>query len=75
MISGDRGFAGAYNSNMIRYTLLQFRDFTQPVSYIAVGRKVATCSSAGGRSDRRFQQPARRANFCGCFRDWATGGG
>jgi F-type H+-transporting ATPase subunit gamma len=39
MISGDRGLAGAYNVNILRHTLLHFRDFEQPVSYVSVGRK------------------------------------
>jgi F-type H+-transporting ATPase subunit gamma len=39
LISGDRGLAGAYNTNVIRYTLETFRNAEVPVSYIAVGRK------------------------------------
>jgi F-type H+-transporting ATPase subunit gamma len=39
MISGDRGLAGAYNTNVIRYTLETFGNAEVPVSYIAVGRK------------------------------------
>jgi len=39
LISGDRGLAGAYNTNVIRYTLETFRSAEVPVSYIAVGRK------------------------------------
>lgn len=39
MISGDRGLAGAYNSNILRHTLTHFNAFKMPVSYIAVGRK------------------------------------
>ncbi|MCK5053222.1 MAG: ATP synthase F1 subunit gamma [Anaerolineales bacterium] len=39
LISGDRGLAGAYNTNVMRYTLETFRDAEVPVSYIAVGRK------------------------------------
>jgi len=49
VITGDRGLAGAYNSNVIRYTSQQFdsstgfasgqRSNNVPVKYIAVGRK------------------------------------
>jgi F-type H+-transporting ATPase subunit gamma len=39
MVSGDRGLAGAYNVNILRQTLTHFRNFTVPVSYVAVGRK------------------------------------
>ncbi len=39
LISSDRGLAGAYNSNVIRFSLEKFRNSTQPVSYVAVGSK------------------------------------
>lgn len=39
VITGDRGLAGAYNSNVIRYTAQRFDKSTTPVEYIAVGRK------------------------------------
>lgn len=39
VVSGDRGLAGAYNTNLIRFLLRHFNNFTTPVSYIAVGRK------------------------------------
>jgi len=39
VVSGDRGLAGAYNTNLIRYTFRQFAKWPTPVSYIAVGRK------------------------------------
>jgi F-type H+-transporting ATPase subunit gamma len=39
MISGDRGLAGAYNTNIVRHTLQQFSDYPVPVRYITVGRK------------------------------------
>lgn len=39
MISGDRGLAGAYNVNILRETLQASKNFSQPVTYIAVGRK------------------------------------
>lgn len=41
MVSGDRGLAGPYNTNVLRYTLGQFRDSRLPVRYIGVGRKGA----------------------------------
>ncbi|MBE0669394.1 MAG: ATP synthase F1 subunit gamma [Anaerolineales bacterium] len=39
VITGDRGLAGAYNSNVIRFTAQRFDPNTAPVKYIAVGRK------------------------------------
>ena len=39
LVTGDRGLAGAYNSNVFRHTLLHFKNYPLPVSYIAVGRK------------------------------------
>lgn len=39
MVSGDRGLAGAFNVNILKETLDQFRDSSTPVEYIAVGRK------------------------------------
>jgi F-type H+-transporting ATPase subunit gamma len=39
VVSGDRGLAGAYNTNLIRYVLRKFSHWPTPVSYIAVGRK------------------------------------
>lgn len=39
VITGDRGLAGAYNSNVIRFTAQKFDNYSVPVKYIAVGRK------------------------------------
>jgi F-type H+-transporting ATPase subunit gamma len=39
LIAGDRGLAGAYNSNIVRFTLQKFSSRNIPVSYISVGRK------------------------------------
>jgi F-type H+-transporting ATPase subunit gamma len=39
LITSDRGLAGAYNSNIVRYTLQRFGASDIPVSYIAIGRK------------------------------------
>lgn len=39
LISGDRGLAGAYNTNIIRYTFRTFNNYRNPVQYVAVGRK------------------------------------
>jgi len=39
MISGDRGLAGAYNTNIVRHTFQQFGNHSLPVRYITVGRK------------------------------------
>jgi F-type H+-transporting ATPase subunit gamma len=39
VVSGDRGLAGAYNTNVIRYVIQSFDQSETPVRYIAVGRK------------------------------------
>lgn len=39
VISGDRGLAGAYNTNLVRFVFKQFGNYPTPVKYIAVGRK------------------------------------
>ncbi len=39
MISGDRGLAGGYNSNIVRFVLQHFKQYKVPVHYITVGRK------------------------------------
>jgi len=39
VITGDRGLAGAYNTNVIRFVAQNFDNYKVPVKYIAVGRK------------------------------------
>ncbi len=39
LISGDRGLAGAYNTNIVRYVLQEFAEFKTPVHYVTIGRK------------------------------------
>ena len=39
VITGDRGLAGAYNSNVIRFIAQNFDQYKVPVKYIAIGRK------------------------------------
>jgi len=39
LITGDRGLAGAYNSNVVRFCLNRFNKSEVPVRYVAVGRK------------------------------------
>lgn len=39
LITGDRGLAGAYNTNIVRYTMEKFRDIQIPIKYVIVGRK------------------------------------
>lgn len=39
VITGDRGLAGAYNINVVRFALDSFRDSPVPVSYVIIGRK------------------------------------
>jgi F-type H+-transporting ATPase subunit gamma len=39
LVTGDRGLAGAYNTNVVRFTLERFRDSEIPVRYVIVGRK------------------------------------
>lgn len=39
MITGDRGLAGAYNTNLVRFVLERFGKYRLPVRYVTVGRK------------------------------------
>lgn len=39
VITGDRGLAGAYNTNLIRFVFRKFDHYANPVRYIAIGRK------------------------------------
>jgi len=39
LVSGDRGLAGAYNTNVLRYARETMRDSPVPVNYVVVGRK------------------------------------
>jgi F-type H+-transporting ATPase subunit gamma len=39
VMTADRGLAGAYNTNVIRYALQRFDKYHLPVKYITVGRK------------------------------------
>jgi len=39
LVTGDRGLAGPYTTNIVRFTLKKFGDYDVPVSYITVGRK------------------------------------
>ncbi|MEW5869492.1 MAG: ATP synthase F1 subunit gamma [Chloroflexota bacterium] len=39
LVSGDRGLAGAYNTNIVRFVLQRFLNSPVPVRYITVGRK------------------------------------
>lgn len=39
LVTSDRGLAGAYNSNVIRFALERFRGAPHAIRYVAVGRK------------------------------------
>ncbi|MCJ7512247.1 MAG: F0F1 ATP synthase subunit gamma, partial [Anaerolineales bacterium] len=39
VITGDRGLAGAYNINVVRFALDSFRASAVPVSFVIIGRK------------------------------------
>ena len=39
VVTGDRGLAGAYNSNVIRFVTRKFERYEHPIHFIAVGRK------------------------------------
>lgn len=41
LVSGDRGLAGPYNTNVMRFVRSRFTEFEVPVRYVAVGRKGA----------------------------------
>jgi F-type H+-transporting ATPase subunit gamma len=39
LLTGDRGLAGAFNTNIVRYAAHKFDQYPVPVDYVAVGRK------------------------------------
>jgi F-type H+-transporting ATPase subunit gamma len=39
LLTGDRGLAGAYNTNIVRFATQNFDDYPVPVVYLTVGRK------------------------------------
>jgi F-type H+-transporting ATPase subunit gamma len=39
LLTGDRGLAGPYNTNIVRFTTEHFDDYPVPVRYLTVGRK------------------------------------
>jgi len=39
LLTGDRGLAGAYNTNVVRYVLQRFSNSPVPVRYVTIGRK------------------------------------
>jgi len=39
LVSSDRGLAGAYNTNIIRFNTKNFKNYKTPTQYITVGRK------------------------------------
>jgi len=39
LVSSDRGLAGAYNTNIIRFNAQNFSNYKNPTQYITVGRK------------------------------------
>ena len=39
LLSSDRGLAGAYNTNVIRFNMQEFGDYKTPTEYVTVGRK------------------------------------
>jgi F-type H+-transporting ATPase subunit gamma len=39
LITGDRGLAGAYTTNIVRFALQKFGKYSVPVRYVTVGRK------------------------------------
>jgi F-type H+-transporting ATPase subunit gamma len=39
LITSDRGLAGAYNTNVLRNTLVHFKGFSQSITYITAGKK------------------------------------
>lgn len=39
LVTGDRGLAGAYNANIVRFVMQKFQNYHVPVNYVTVGRK------------------------------------
>lgn len=39
LVTGDRGLAGAYNTNIVRYAMMKFNNHPAPVRFVTIGRK------------------------------------
>ena len=39
LVTGDRGLAGAYNSNIVRFAMSEFHNRAVPVKFITIGKK------------------------------------
>lgn len=57
LVTGDRGLAGAYNINVVRFALDRFRGVPAPVGYAVIGRK--------GRDLMSRRRADIRADFSG----------
>jgi F-type H+-transporting ATPase subunit gamma len=49
VVTGDRGLAGAYNTNVIRFASDHFDQYKVPVKYVTVGRKGRDLLTRSGR--------------------------
>jgi F-type H+-transporting ATPase subunit gamma len=39
LVSGDRGLAGAYNTNIVRFVIDEFGNYEKSLTYVTIGRK------------------------------------
>ncbi|MFH1634838.1 MAG: ATP synthase F1 subunit gamma [Chloroflexota bacterium] len=64
MVSGDRGLAGAYNTNIVRFVLDRYRKYKVPVRYITIGRKGRDMMiRRGGKIMAEFSDLPARPSF------------
>ena len=76
LITSDRGLAGAYNTNILRNTLLHFKGFSQNISYITAGKKGRDLLlRRRNECDRRIQQLAGITIFYRHITHWPDGSG
>ena len=77
LVTGDRGLAGAYNTNIVRFALQRLWQLAPcRCSYITVGRKGRDLMLRRRQTRHgRVQQPAGCAHLCRCLGHRAAGGG
>ena len=74
LVSGDRGLAGAYNTNIVRFVLERFSKSEVPVSFITVGRKGRDLMLRRRQNViAEFSNLPAAPKFCRCFSNWTNG--
>ena len=76
VVSGDRGLAGAYNTNLIRFLLHKFRPaMNSGKVYCGRSQRPGPAHPPAQECDGGIQQFARRSIIFRCFCNWSPGCG